>query len=247
METLLAERKALGQISSGETRVLIVFIVTALLWITRGGAGMPGWSAPVAALMGIPAASAGDFLNDSIVAVAAAIALFVIPARRGGPALLNWDQAKEVPWGMLLLFGGGFALGGAFQESGLAQYFGTLMARWVDLPFPGLVLCISLATTFLTEVTSNTASMHLLMPILSSAAIESGIPPLHMMIPAVLSVSCAFMLPVATAPNAIVFATGKVKIRTMLRCGFVLNLVGVVVVLLVTLLIKVLNWFPGAS
>ena len=119
------------------------------------------------------------------------------------------------------------------------------MARWVDLPFPGLVLSISLATTFLTEVTSNTASMHLLMPILSSAAIQSGIPPLHMMIPAVLSVSCAFMLPVATAPNAIVFATGKVKIGTMLRCGLVLNLVGALVVLSVTLMIRAFELMPG--
>ena len=148
---------------------------------------------------------------------------------------------------MLLLFGGGFALGGSFQQSGLSEYFGTMMAHWVDLPFPVLVMSISLATTFLTELTSNTASMHLLMPILSSAAIQGGIPPLHMMIPAVLSVSCAFMLPVATAPNAIVFATGKIKIKTMLRCGFFLNIVGVAVVLLVTLVIKALNLMPGAS
>lgn len=244
-EPLLAERRALGKISSGETRVLMVFIVTALLWITRGGGDFPGWSGPVGDLIGIPADQVQDYLKDSIVAVAAAIALFVIPSRRGGPALLNWEQAKEVPWGMLLLFGGGFALGGSFQSSGLSEYCGSLMAHWVDLPFPGLVLSISLATTFLTEVTSNTASMHLLMPILSSAAIQGGIPPLHMMIPAVLSVSCAFMLPVATAPNAIVFATGKVKIRTMLKCGLVLNLVGALVVLVVTLMIRALELMPG--
>ena len=247
MEALLEERRDLGKMSSGETRVLVVFLVTALLWITRGGEGMPGWSGPVADLMGIPATVARDYLNDSIVALAAAISLFVIPSHRGGPALLDWEQAKEVPWGMLLLFGGGFALGGSFQQSGLSEYFGTMMAHWVDLPFPALVMSISLATTFLTEVTSNTASMHLLMPILSSAATQGGIPPLHMMIPAVLSVSCAFMLPVATAPNAIVFATGKVKIKTMLRCGLVLNLVGVAVVLVVTLVIKALNLMPGAS
>lgn len=244
-ETLLLERKGLGKISSGETRVLLVFLVTALLWITRGGGGIPGWSGPVADLMGIPAHQINDYLKDSIVAITAAITLFMIPSRRGGPPLLNWDQAKDVPWGMLLLFGGGFALGGSFQSSGLSEYCGSLMARWVDLPFPALVFSISLATTFLTEVTSNTASMHLLMPILSSAAIQGGIPPLHMMIPAVLSVSCAFMLPVATAPNAIVFATGRVKIKTMLKCGFVLNLIGAVVVLIVTLLIRALEWMPG--
>lgn len=244
-EALLAERRSLGKISSGEARVLMVFIVTALLWITRGGDGFSGWSGPMGDLMGIPADQTKKFLKDSIVAVAAAIFLFMIPSRRGGPALLNWDQAKEVPWGMLLLFGGGFALGGSFQSSGLSEYCGSIMANWADLPFPALVLSISLFTTFLTEFTSNTASMHLLMPILSSAAIQGGISPLHMMIPAVLSVSCAFMLPVATAPNAIVFATGRVRIRTMLRCGLILNLVGALVVLLVTLLIQALELMPG--
>jgi sodium-dependent dicarboxylate transporter 2/3/5 len=148
---------------------------------------------------------------------------------------------------MLLLFGGGFAIGGAFQDSELSSYFGGLMARWVDLPFAGIVLSISLATTFLTEVTSNTASMHVLMPILREAAQQGGIAPIHMMLPAVLSVSCAFMLPVATAPNAIVFGTGKVSIRSMIRCGFVLNLVGVLVVLLVTLMTHALDWMPGAG
>jgi len=247
MDSLMEERKSLGKMSSAEARVLGVFICTALLWITRGGTGLPGWSGLLAGWLGIPAESAHLYLNDSIVALAAAITLFVIPSRRGGPALLDWDQAKEVPWGMLLLFGGGFAIGGAFQDSELSSYFGGLMARWVDLPFAGIVLSISLATTFLTEVTSNTTSMHVLMPILREAAQQGGIAPIHMMLPAVLSVSCAFMLPVATAPNAIVFGTGKVRIRTMIRCGFVLNLVGVLVVLLVTLMTHALDWMPGAG
>ncbi len=244
---LLEERAALGKMSSAEFRVLVVFILAALAWITRGGGGLPGWSVPVAAALGIPAESASDYLNDSLVALVAAISLFVIPSRRSGPALLDWNQAKDVPWGMLLLFGGGFAIGGAFQDSHLSEYFGSMMADWVNLPFAGVVCCISLGTTFLTEVTSNTASMHVLMPILREAAQQGGLAPLILMLPAVLSVSCAFMLPVATAPNAIVFATGKVKIRTMLRCGFVLNLVGVLVVLLVTVVVWSLGWIPGVD
>ena len=142
---------------------------------------------------------------------------------------------------------GGFAIGGAFQSSGLSTEVGTWMASWNTLPFPLLVMAISSVTTFLTEVTSNTASMHLLMPVLSSAAIQGGISPILMMLPAVLSVSCAFMLPVATAPNAIVFATGKIPIRFMIRCGFVLNVIGVLIVLVVSLTLGMLGWLPGAS
>lgn len=247
MESLLEERRSLGKISSAEARVLAVFICTAILWMTRGGAGFPGWSGVLGGWMGLPAGSAHEYLNDSFVALVAGLSLFVIPGRRGGPPLLDWDQAKDVPWGMLLLFGGGFAIGGAFQLSELSSYFGKWMSQWVDLPFAGIVVTISMATTILTEVTSNTASMHVLMPILKEAALEGGVAPIHMMLPAVLSVSCAFMLPVATAPNAIVFSTGKVQIRTMIRCGLVLNLVGVLVVLLVTLMAQALNWMPGAS
>ena len=246
-ESLLEERRSLGKMSSAEARVLVVFICTALLWMTRGGAGFSGWSGVVGGWMGMAEGSAHEYLNDSFVALVAGISLFLIPGKRGGAPLLDWDQAKEVPWGMLLLFGGGFAIGGAFQQSELSSHFGKWMAQWVDLPFAGIVVTISMATTFLTEVTSNTASMHVLMPILKEAALEGGVAPIHMMLPAVLSVSCAFMLPVATAPNAIVFSTGKVQIRTMIRCGVVLNLVGVLVVLLVTMITQALDWMPGAT
>lgn len=244
---LRKELADLGPMRSEEIRVFIVFLVTALLWITRGGGEVPGWIDIVGPWLGLDPALAGKYLNDSIVAVAAGIALFVVPSKPGGAALLDWEKAKDVPWGMLLLFGGGFAIGGAFKSSGLSEEVGALMAGWNTLPFPVLVMAISSVTTFLTEVTSNTASMHLLMPVLSSAAIQGGISPIQMMLPAVLSVSCAFMLPVATAPNAIVFATGKIPIRTMIRCGIVLNIVGVIIVLVVSVVLGQLGWLPQAT
>ncbi len=246
-DALREELKNLGPMRSEESRVFLVFLVTALLWVTRGSGDMPGWVHLLGPLLDLEPAEYGKYLNDSIVSVACAIALFIIPSGKAQPPLLDWDRAKDVPWGMLLLFGGGFAIGGAFQSSGLSTEVGTWMASWNTLPFPMLVMAISSVTTFLTEVTSNTASMHLLMPVLSSAAIQGGISPIQMMLPAVLSVSCAFMLPVATAPNAIVFATGKIPIRFMIRCGFALNVIGVLIVLVVSLTLGALGWLPGPS
>ncbi|MGB5295463.1 MAG: SLC13 family permease, partial [Thermoanaerobaculia bacterium] len=147
------------------------------------------------------------------------------------PALMDWETAVQLPWGILLLFGGGFALALAFKESGLAEYFAASFARQVGgLPPFLLVIATCLLLTFLTEVTSNTATTEVLLPILAGTATAMGVHPLLLMLPATLSASCAFMLPIATPPNAIIFSSGEVEIRDMVRAGLVLNLVGVLVI-----------------
>ena len=185
-----------------------------------------GWSAPI----GFTTA------KDSTIALAASVLLFVIPSGDTDPdsdRLLSWDDARRLPWGLLLLFGGGIAIAKAFGTSGLAERLGLLLANDLGLAtWPILLtsLVIALAVTFLTEVTSNTATTTLLMPVLAAAGLAAGIDPVVWMVPAALSASCAFMLPVATAPNAVVYGTDAIDVRTMSREGFVLNLIGAVVI-----------------
>lgn len=199
-----------------ERRVLAVFGITALLWVTRT-APLGGWSGALSM----------DGVGDSTVALAAVVVLFALPDGEGGP-MLDWETAREIPWGLLLLFGGGIAIARAFEASGLSGAIGGAMTGLMTLPALLLIAAVCLSVTFLTEVTSNTATTTLLMPVLAAAGLAAGIDPALLMIPAALSASCAFMLPVATAPNAIVFGTGEISTRTMAREGLVLNLVGAV-------------------
>jgi sodium-dependent dicarboxylate transporter 2/3/5 len=204
-----------------ERRVLVVFALTALAWVTRTEpAG--GWSSLVG----------GDLVSDSTVALAAVIVLFVIPDGSGG-ALLDWKTANKIPWGLLILFGGGIAIARAFQESGLSNALGNLLSGIAGSPLIVTLVIVCLVVTFLTEVTSNTATATLLMPVLAAAAAGASIEPALLMVPAALSASCAFMLPVATAPNAIVFGTERVTTRRMAREGVVLNFIGSAVIALV--------------
>jgi sodium-dependent dicarboxylate transporter 2/3/5 len=207
-----------------EKRVLIMFGLTALFWITRE-APFGGWSV----WLGLPQA------NDASVALIAVVLMAVLPNGEGG-RLLRWEAARTIPWGVLLLFAGGIAIANAFVQSGLADNIAGELQAFLHLPTWALVLCVCLAVTFMTEVTSNTATASLLMPLLAAAATASNISPMLLMVPAVLSASCAFMLPVATAPNAIVFGSGKVRIKDMARAGFVLNLIGAVVITAVCLI-----------
>jgi sodium-dependent dicarboxylate transporter 2/3/5 len=207
-----------------ETRVLALFGLTALLWITRE-APYGGWSA----WLGLPGA------NDASVALLAVVLMAALPNGEGG-RLLRWEAARAIPWGVLLLFGGGIAIANAFVQSGLADHMAGELQAFLHLPAWALVLCICLAVTFMTEVTSNTATASLLMPLLAATAASSHIDPMLLMVPAALSVSCAFMLPVATAPNAIGFGSGKLTIKDMARAGFVLNLIGAVVITAVCLI-----------
>jgi sodium-dependent dicarboxylate transporter 2/3/5 len=215
----------LGEWSAAEKRVLIVFTLTALAWVTRT-TPFGGWST----WLDLPGA------GDSTVALTAVVALFLIPNGKGG-RMLDWATASDIPWGLLLLFGGGIGIARGFESSGLSTAMGSWLANDLGIttwPVLLMTITICLAVTFLTEVTSNTATTTLLMPVLAAAGLAAAIDPALLMIPAALSASCAFMLPVATAPNAIMFGTGMVSTKTMAREGFALNLVGAVIITIIT-------------
>ena len=172
----------------------------------------------------------------AMVALLAVVAMFVIPDGKG-EKLLDWESAAKIPWGMLILFGAGITIATAFTASGLSQSIGDALAGVADLPILLVISIICLSVTFLTETTSNTATTTLLMPILAAVAIGAGLDPKLIMIPAVLSASCAFMLPVATAPNVIVFSTGRFSTGTMAKEGFALNILGVFIITAITYLL----------
>ena len=207
-----------------EKRVLGLFGLTALLWITRQ-APLGGWSQ----WWGLPGA------NDASVALLAVIVMALTPDGNGGQ-LLKWESARKIPWGVLILFGGGIAIATAFMQSGLADHMASQLSILAALPVWLMILLICLSVTFLTEVTSNTATASLLMPLLAVASVAMNVSPVLLMIPAVLSASCAFMLPVATAPNAVIYGSGLVSIKEMARAGFMLNLAGAVVISIVSYL-----------
>ncbi len=228
------ELKKLGPMSSGERRMLLAFLVTSLLWITKGSSQVPGWSRLLVWAGLFPPDQLDAYATDSLVAVTMAIILFTIPVRteKGTERLMNWECAVNIPWGMLLLFGGGFAIADGFQESGLSAWIGRQMG--MEALSPSLLVLISGSfPSFLTEFTSNTATAQILMPILASASEMLKVHPFILMLPATLSVSFAFMLPVSTPPNAIIFSSGRISIRTMVWCGFLLDLIGVLVVFFV--------------
>ncbi|MBE9042356.1 anion permease, partial [Oscillatoriales cyanobacterium LEGE 11467] len=168
-------------------------------------------------------------VGDSTVALVMVVALFIIPNGKGGK-LLDWETAVRIPWGLLLLYGGGIAIANGFKASGLSESLGNVLSGLSVLPTMLMILGICFAVTFLTEVTSNTATTTLLMPLLGAAAVGANINPTLLMIPAAISASCAFMLPVATPPNAIVYGTGQFSVNRMVREGLVLNLLGVVAI-----------------
>ena len=201
-----------------EIRTLIVFIATAALWITRKEP-FGGWSE----LTGMTAA------NDASVALLAVVAMHIIPNGKG-ETLVTWESAVKIPWGVLILYGGGIAIAQAFKSSGLSQTIGDSLSVLSVVPVLLMIAGICIVVTFLTEVTSNTATATLLLPILAASALAAKIDPKLIMIPATISCSFAFMLPVATPPNAIVFGSEKLTIKQMASEGFVLNLIGVVVV-----------------
>ena len=226
---------SLGKMSRGERIVLTVATTTALCWIFRadiniGPVTIPGWSN----LFPNPA-----LIHDSTVAIFFACLLFVLPVDlKRGDFALDWEWAQRIPWGILILFGGGLALAKAFKYTGLVKWLGDHLTLLENLPTLFVILAIALLITFLTEMTSNTATTAIMMPILDgAAAISIGANPLLLMIPATISASCAFMLPVATPPNAIIFGATQFSIIHMVRAGILLNLLGVLLVTLITYLI----------
>lgn len=205
-----------------ERRTLLVFGLTALAWITRQDP-FGGWSGA----LDMP------LVGDSTIALFAVVVMFLIPNGRKGERLLDWETAVSIPWGLLLLFAGGIAMAKGFTASGLSDMLGNWLSSLEHMPLILLILTICLVVTYLTEITSNTATATLLMPILAAAAVAMGVDPVLLMIPATMAASCAFMLPVATAPNAIAYGLGDIKIGDMVREGAVLSFVISVVIGLV--------------
>jgi len=221
------EYRGLGKIGYEETVVLVAFILLAVLWLLRkniniGNFEIPGWTSimPVS-----------GFIDDGTIAIFIALLLFLIPSgRKNGGRIMDWKTAARLPWGIVILFGGGFALASGFKESGLAVWMGGQLTGFSQFSPLLIIGGICLMMTFLTELTSNTATTEMILPILGSLAVAIQLNPLLLMIPATLSASCAFMLPVATPPNAIIFGTNRIKIRDLVRTGILLNLIGVVLV-----------------
>ncbi|MTH64182.1 SLC13 family permease [Paracoccus shanxieyensis] len=213
----------LGPMSQGERMVLYVFLGAAFLWVVPG------------LLSTIPAIGAAmpwlDALDDTAIAIGAGIAMFLLPGKGRGQMVLTWQDAeKGLPWGVLLLFGGGLSLASAVGASGLDGWIGTQVEGLGTLPTLLLVAAVVTMILFLTEVTSNTATAATFIPILGGVALGIGADAMTLLIPAALAATCAFMLPVGTPPNAIVFGTGKVTIAQMARGGLVLNLVGILLI-----------------
>ena len=223
IERMLKEQ---GPMSREEILVLVVFVLTALSWIFRS-------SVLVLIAPGI---------NDTVIAVLAAIVLFLIPAKEGGRGLLTWQEAVKLPWGVVLLMGGGFALAAGFGSSGLAEYLSSVLSVPESVGLFVVVLLIVAAVNFLTEVTSNVATTSMLLPVLAAAALPLGIHPYLLMVPATLAATCAFMLPVATPPNAVVFGSGYLTIPDMVRAGFRLNVISIILITVVSYLILPLFW-----
>lgn len=212
-----------GPWTRAEARVSIILALTAILWMTRADP-LGGWSG----LLGMPA------VKDSSVGLLAVIALFLIPSGEGkGRALIDWQHAFDVPWGILILLGGGIAIGNAFATTGLSQAIAGNLQLLSGLPMLPLILIVALTVSFLTEFSSNTATATVLMPLMAATAVAADLPPIFLMLSASLANSCSFMLPIGTPPAAIVFAVGDFSIRQMLWEGLVLKLMSVIVITLV--------------
>ena len=203
--------KSLGKISYEEKSVMIVFIGTALAWITQS----------FIIKKYIPE------IDDTIIAIIAAVILFIVPNKEGNKKLLAWDDAVKLPWGILLLFGGGMALAKGFDTSGLAIWIGSQMSFFNAIPLLALLCLLVAMVNFLTEITSNLATTAMLLPVLVALAQTIGVNPYYLLVGATVAASCAFMLPVATPPNAVVFGSKILKIDDMIKKGFWMNLISI--------------------
>jgi len=226
----LDKYKALGKISSDELKVLIMFALLVLLWVFRtkielGFMTIPGWSQLF---------DTAKNINDGTIAMFIALLMFIIPSSKKQQGLVSWELIIRIPWRIVFLFGGGFALAKGFIDSGLSEFVGKQLAVAGNLSEFSLIFIMSGIMSLLTEFTSNTATTEMMLPIVAGIAKEISVNPLLLMIPITIAASLAFMFPVATPPNAIVFGSGKIKMFDMLRTGFVLNLVGVITITVIT-------------
>ncbi len=229
-EIIDRERSKLGIVSQPERVVLTVFVSAVVAWILRDP--VTSWE---------PLVSRAEWvgrLTDPGIAIIAAISLFLIPAEgRAGEPVMTWEATREIPWSILLLFGGGLSLAGAVTGTGLDRWIGEQLTVLTDLPLVVLILGITTVVIVLTELTSNTATAATFLPILAGLAVVSLLDPLLLVVPAALAGTCAFMLPVATPPNAIVFSSGHVTIPQMVRAGVLLNILAVFVIAAAVLLL----------
>lgn len=207
----------LGPMQNAEKMVAVVFTLAACAWITRPL--LAQWS-------GLP-------ISDTGIAMLAALILFILPVNwREQVMVMDWHTAKKLPWGVLMLFGGGLSLAAQIKSSGLADFIGDSLSMTAHLPVLLVIVIVTAAIVFLTEITSNTATAAGFLPLLGPIALAMGNSPLLLVVPAALAASCAFMMPVATPPNSIVFASGQLHISQMVKAGFVINLVAIVLITL---------------
>ena len=218
--------KALGKMGFEEKMVLFIFILTAFAWIARS----------FLLQRFIPA------IDDTIIAMCAVIIMFLLPTRQKGKKLITWEDAVKLPWGILLLFGGGLTLAMGFESSGLALWIGSKLSALQVLPFILLLLILIIIVNFLTELTSNIATTAILLPVLVSLAPVLGVHPYYLMIAATLAASCAFMLPVATPPNAVVFGSGYLEMSDMVKKGFWLNIISTLILTIMVYFVLPLVW-----
>lgn len=234
------ELNALGKMTTGERRVMYIFLLTSLGWIFRknlnlGRFSIPGWSG----LLGLE-----EYVHDTTVAILGMLLLFIVNS--GGrtasgrkKALMSWRDAESVPWGVVMIVGGGYALADSFAHTGLAEWVGNEVTFLQNLPTFWILLFVITAITFITEINSNTATANIFMPILATMAIANQAHPYLLMIPATFACSCAFMLPSGTGTNAVVFASNKVSIPEMARAGFLMNFISIAIITLVAYFIIV--------
>ena len=216
----------LGPISYEEKIIAIIFALAGLSWITR--------SFFLQSILPV--------IDDTIIAISFGLILFLIPSKAKTNTLLNWKDTIQLPWGVIILFGGGMAIAKAFEISGLAIWLGELMTTLNALPFFILIIFLIAAVNFLTEITSNLATTAMILPVLASLAFEIGVHPFGIMIGAAVAASCAFMLPVATPPNAIVFGSGYLKIPDMVSRGIVLNIFSIILIAVMVYFVLPLLW-----
>ncbi|WP_102336261.1 SLC13 family permease [Salimicrobium jeotgali] len=226
-DVIKKEKDAIGRAGFEEKVILVVFVLAAFSWITRSF---------------LLQEFVNENVNDAVIALTASVILFIIPAKNEkGGRILDWDTAVKLPWGILLLFGGGLAIAGGFSASGLSEWLGNQLTILEGVNLFVVLLAVTVMVIFLTEITSNTATANMMYPIMASLAVALGVHPYAVMIAAGVASSSAFMLPVATPPNAVVFGSGYLRIPDMAKAGIALNFVGVIIVTL-----AVYFWLPVA-
>jgi sodium-dependent dicarboxylate transporter 2/3/5 len=214
-------REEMGPMTTPEKRVAVIFVMVILSWMLRR---------PLTEWIGLTG------ISDAGIVMTAGVLLFMLPSGNPSqPQLMTWHDATRLPWGVLILFGGGLSLAAAVSNTGLALWLGESLAPLNAFGLAVLVVAAVALVIFLTELTSNLATTATLLPVMGAIAIQAGIPPLFLTVPITIAASCAFMLPVATPPNAIVFATGQITIPQMVRAGVVLNVIGIIIVTIIAL------------